>query len=320
MMKSWRIMILGSVLLFDQKLSGVQVLTLGRVPPEQGWRRWEKTCSFSMEICWAISNGILRLRFSECQIWGAGQTYIFLLAGFGVSCFMICMTAISGILLSCTIPGSLEACHDLLALPFTQSENVEKPQMKNLETPRRHQFTYLCNKVQYIGKIWYTSHILQLQSSSCHASKWPGKNGETPREKLPTSVFATGGAGSARSNRSDITRSWAASATAQLKTFLPKVVWRKPSKRFRGGIYDKSTWIKIMSNNDCPWTPKLWKMKVLHPKLWVTTPKNEGCGFPWWFSVTTTFRRSRWHPFPGFPQVARPSAVLYDAVAFFEPS
>ena len=23
------------------------------------------------------------------------------------------------------------------------------------------------------------------------------------------------------------------------------------------------------------------KMKVLHPKLWVITPKNEGCGFPW---------------------------------------
>ena len=30
-----------------------------------------------------------------------------------------------------------------------------------------------------------------------------------------------------------------------------------------------------------PWTPKPWKMKVLHTKLWVITPKNEGCGFPW---------------------------------------
>ena len=30
-----------------------------------------------------------------------------------------------------------------------------------------------------------------------------------------------------------------------------------------------------------PWTPKPWKMKVLHPKIWVITPKNEGFGFPW---------------------------------------
>ena len=33
-----------------------------------------------------------------------------------------------------------------------------------------------------------------------------------------------------------------------------------------------------------PWTPNPWKMKVLHrytPNIWVITPKNEGCGFPW---------------------------------------
>ncbi len=30
-----------------------------------------------------------------------------------------------------------------------------------------------------------------------------------------------------------------------------------------------------------PWTPKPWKMKVFNPNIWVITPKNEGCGFPW---------------------------------------
>ena len=32
-----------------------------------------------------------------------------------------------------------------------------------------------------------------------------------------------------------------------------------------------------------PWTPKPWNMKVLHPKIWVITSKNEGFGFPWLF-------------------------------------
>ena len=30
------------------------------------------------------------------------------------------------------------------------------------------------------------------------------------------------------------------------------------------------------------WTPKPWKMKVLNPNIWVITPKNAGCGFPWY--------------------------------------
>ena len=34
-------------------------------------------------------------------------------------------------------------------------------------------------------------------------------------------------------------------------------------------------------NISYPGTPKPWKMKVLHPKIWVITPKNEGFGFLW---------------------------------------
>ena len=30
-----------------------------------------------------------------------------------------------------------------------------------------------------------------------------------------------------------------------------------------------------------PWTPKPWKMKVLHPQNMGYNPKNEGCRFPW---------------------------------------
>ena len=38
------------------------------------------------------------------------------------------------------------------------------------------------------------------------------------------------------------------------------------------------------------WTPKPWKMKglVLGPvNIWVITPQNEGCGFPWHFVFYT---------------------------------
>ena len=39
-----------------------------------------------------------------------------------------------------------------------------------------------------------------------------------------------------------------------------------------------------------PWTPKPWKMKVLHPKIWVITPKSEGCGFPWYIFFYESFQ------------------------------
>ena len=45
------------------------------------------------------------------------------------------------------------------------------------------------------------------------------------------------------------------------------------SRWFQGNPY----WI--------PLDPKTMKMKVLHPELWVITPKNEGCGFPWYAVV-----------------------------------
>ena len=44
------------------------------------------------------------------------------------------------------------------------------------------------------------------------------------------------------------------------------VVWKNPSKKY-------------ILHPLGPQNP--WKMKVLHPKIWVTNPKNEGCGFPW---------------------------------------
>ena len=46
---------------------------------------------------------------------------------------------------------------------------------------------------------------------------------------------------------------------------------------FSQGRYQKK------NSKSYPWTPKPWKMKVLHPKLWVInviTTKNEGFGFP----------------------------------------
>ena len=45
------------------------------------------------------------------------------------------------------------------------------------------------------------------------------------------------------------------------------------------GLFHKAMIFQIPINH--PWTPKLWKMKVLTPNIWVITPKTEGFGFPW---------------------------------------
>ena len=54
----------------------------------------------------------------------------------------------------------------------------------------------------------------------------------------------------------------------------------------------------------CPCTPKTHgQMKVLHPKIWGITPKNEGFGFPWWgvfgLDPPGQGRENRKHSFAG---------------------
>ena len=52
---------------------------------------------------------------------------------------------------------------------------------------------------------------------------------------------------------------------------------RNKPERERESIFFK--WVG--STTTYQWAPKPWKMKVLGPKIWVLTPKNEGYGFPW---------------------------------------
>ena len=58
------------------------------------------------------------------------------------------------------------------------------------------------------------------------------------------------------------------------------------------GRVRKNSCINI-ANWKYPWTPKPWKMKVLHPKIWVITPKNAGFRFPW-YRVILSFLCSKW--------------------------
>ena len=48
----------------------------------------------------------------------------------------------------------------------------------------------------------------------------------------------------------------------------------------KSGRFAKDFGSKLIT--PCHGNPKPWKMKVLHPNIWVIAPKNEGCGFPWW--------------------------------------
>ena len=51
--------------------------------------------------------------------------------------------------------------------------------------------------------------------------------------------------------------------------------------QFDSYIWKRSSSRSQLANIASLWTPKPWKMKVLGPKIWVVSPKNEGYGFPW---------------------------------------
>ena len=50
----------------------------------------------------------------------------------------------------------------------------------------------------------------------------------------------------------------------------------------------------MQGNLPYPWIPKPWKMKVLHPKIWVITPKNEGFEFPWYIHTLILWAWYAW--------------------------
>ena len=71
-----------------------------------------------------------------------------------------------------------------------------------------------------------------------------------------------------------------------------------------------------------PWTPKPRNMKVLHPKIWVITPKNEGFGFPWYPALVgpAKFAPKKWPSSFPTPKKWTASPRCTYAIAFRGPA